>query len=268
MENLLSSYHLNPKQISELLQLTEGIIAGSAPLSVINGDFTPNDIDIWVEEKFYTFPAYRINNIYDINRPKSYEEFVDCMKYLSGNKSLDINLKDFMNDLNTKTKQCYNNNYLKFLYTNLMYNAGYTYEVDTSRQYNKVEPDIVLYNTINNINGIDRFIHPDGKKVQVIYTRCPSVEQLKSFDFNICRIYYNGIDIYSEYMDDINNKVFYSIKNDEPNKKTSERKEKYENRGFKYRDLIEPNLKKALYVKERASEYTDLIDSNNKRQRI
>lgn len=51
MQALLQSYGIFDDEFVRLMRSTRAVIAGSSVLSVINKDFEPNDIDIWVEAK-------------------------------------------------------------------------------------------------------------------------------------------------------------------------------------------------------------------------
>lgn len=187
MEAILKSFHLNPAHVSSVLQLTGGIIAGSAPLSVVKPTFVPNDLDIWVETK----------------------NTVDEWKFLDT------------------------------LYNKVLTQAGYVYD-NGAFNYKMNEDACLLYRNISNIQKIKQYEHPSGKKIQVLYIRCSPIENLKQFDFNICRIYYDGSKLHSDYMNDIVNGVFYYIRDGSihNNVKSLLRKEKYIARGFKYKESV------------------------------
>ena len=126
METLLESFHLNSKQTSELLQLTRGIIAGSAPLSALKQTFTPNDIDIWVEDRYYEFRNYKTERR---NTPSGMQEIEDALKFLSGKNTIPDDIEKFLGGLYASENfkyRCNGGHFLKALYTSLLLNAGYT----------------------------------------------------------------------------------------------------------------------------------------------
>lgn len=181
MEAILTSFHLNPQKVSNVLLSTNGIIAGSAALSAVKPSFTPNDLDIWVEIK--------------------------------------------SNNLET-----YNNYYEEFLIK-----SGY---VLNSIKYNS---ENTLYNSMSTIYNIKQYDHPSGKTIQVIFIASSPIYNMSKFDFNICRIYYDGVGLYSDYMNDIANGVFQYLLDTPMTDKNHARMEKYIARGFVYKGS--PNLK-------------------------
>lgn len=240
MEPLLESFHLDSKKTSELLQLTGGIIAGSAPLSALKQTFTPNDIDIWVEDRYYEFRSYKTERK---NFPSGMQEIEDAMYFLSGKDTIPdgIDIEKFLVGLYTDENfkyHCNGGHFLRGLYNRLLLTAGYKHDIETEllKYSGKYKPDGSLYKNITNIRTIERYQHPSGKNIQVIYIEGSPIENLKQFDFDICRVYYDGVGIYSDYMNQIQTGVFSYIRDDTPSQRNLERKDKYISRGFIYKD--------------------------------
>ena len=238
METLLESFHLDSKQTSELLRLTRGIIAGSAPLSALKQTFTPNDIDIWVEDRFCEFRSYKFERI---NVPSGMQEIEDAMRFLSGKDTIPdgIDIDKFIGGLYNEHKLLVSRgHFLKGLYNRLLLTAGYERDMETEalKYSGKYKPDDSLYKNISNILTIERYLHPSGKNIQVIYIEGSPIDNLKQFDFDICRVYYDGVGIYSDYMEQIQTGVFSYIRDDTPSQRNLERKDKYISRGFIYKD--------------------------------
>jgi hypothetical protein len=69
MEELLSQdFELDVKEFSQLLYVTQGIVAGSSVLSAYTGLFKPNDLDIWVYRQIPTNgPVHPLNYMAERN---------------------------------------------------------------------------------------------------------------------------------------------------------------------------------------------------------
>jgi hypothetical protein len=191
MESIFTSFGIPTEELRTVLNAVGGVVAGSAVLASVTGNFTPNDVDIWV----YTDRGDDEPSMF-IRRASTL-----LMRYFMLSHGYEERER---NPAATIKKEGYSEGRLKTM-----------------------------------VRKIQHFQKKDGKTIQVIHTKQPLTEVIKSFDISICQTWWSPKDnkVHSIYPNDILTKSFYFNGTDLPTAREVERIEKYKNRMFTYKTI-------------------------------
>lgn len=194
MKTLLESFGLQ-KGLNSFLKLTDGVIAGSAPLAAAaNLAFQPNDLDIWVH-------ADRFHGGYP--ETPAEKEHYEMAVYMRQSQI--------------------------WMWEAFLGKYGYTPERPQILQEGYKEGPLAEV-----IRCVKRFKHTvTGKKIQVIHTKIPVHKAILTFDLSVCMTYYNGEgQLFSYDAEGIRTRTAFSLRNANSTRREDERQKKYEARGF------------------------------------
>jgi hypothetical protein len=210
MQSLLASFHLEIRPFSELLNATGAIVAGSAALAALVAGtpytFTPNDLDIWVHSDFFQSNA--------------------IMKHVAFAQPTAVEL--------VRRGHMY-------IFSYFLRQHGY---VEVERP---VQSDVEY--TSNPVFAIlrciQRFQHPSGRVIQVIHCKVPVEEILDTFDLSVAATWWvpsvhpsNEGFLHTLDPESTAAGVMYSLRKFATDRE-KERIQKYEARGFTWRNLEE-----------------------------